>query len=157
MTSHDEASVEKPTKRRIASVYDAVAGRVGYEGFLSQTKPSKYRDTPSTSSTAVPPEEILYRRKNAPSRYEEDDVYSADRHLSKDERLPDSDLLKAIHAYAADFYGAETNDQGYKDFQSFDETALLAIGILLEEAANSAMDAEACTALLQPAEKHSYG
>jgi hypothetical protein len=48
-------------------------------------------------------------------------------------QLPESDLLKAIHAYASDFYS--TQPDGEKSFLSMDGTALLAMGILLEEMA----------------------
>ena len=88
----------------------------------------------SSSTVPVPPEEVLFRRKDAPERYEEDDFYWADRQLSCEQSLPDSDLLKAIHVYASDFYGRATIDKGLGDFESMNETALLAMGILLEEA-----------------------
>lgn len=91
----------------------------------------------------IRPEEVLFRRKNAPTRYEEDDVYFQERHLPSHLKLPDSDLLKAIHAYASDFYGSESlRRQGggkSKDWESMDETALTAMGILLEEAAAEAL------------------
>lgn len=45
-------------------------------------------------------------------------------------RLPDSDLLKAVHAFAGLFYEACGS---HFDFRSLDETALLACGVLLEE------------------------
>lgn len=45
-------------------------------------------------------------------------------------------MLKAIHAYASDFYASATGDRGKNDWRSLDETALLALGILLEEAAS---------------------
>lgn len=72
-------------------------------------------------------------------------------------RLPESDLCKGVHAYVSDFYGAlvmERRDEVKRrekerngglrkksaraqdamwNFRSMDETALLAIGILLEE------------------------
>lgn len=48
-------------------------------------------------------------------------------------RLPDSDLLKTIHTYASDFYSRATLNGGQGDFKSMDETALLALAILLEE------------------------
>ena len=74
-------------------------------------------------------------------------------------RLPDSDLLKAVHAYASDFYGAmrmaahesrkrpgRRRDNGggggysrSSDFGSLDETALLAFGVLLEESVAAAL------------------
>ena len=55
--------------------------------------------------------------------------------MTSEQRLPDSDLLKAIHAYASDFYSRATANGGLLDFESLDETALLGLGILLEEMA----------------------
>ena len=49
--------------------------------------------------------------------------------------MPESDLLKAIHTYASDFYGRATKSRGVVDFQSLDETALLGLGLLMEEMA----------------------
>ncbi|KAM0721771.1 hypothetical protein Q7P37_002696 [Cladosporium fusiforme] len=139
-------------RKRQATLYDAVAGRVGYEGFLhaGDESTSKYRDTITRSNVAVPPEEVLFRRKGAPVRYEEDDIYPVDRHLGPHQRLPDPDLLKAIHAYASDFY-ASTSDGGKLDFKSLDETALLAMGILLEEAAAEAVGKTGDLALVEDA------
>lgn len=68
-------------------------------------------------------------------RYEENDFYWADRHLKEGQILPESDLLKAIHMYASDYYDRSTTNKGVADFESLDETALLALGILLEEMA----------------------
>lgn len=145
-------------RRRVATLYDAVSGRVGYEGFLpSNPKASKHRDTTSTSTTPLPPEEVLFKRKHAPLRYEEDDIYfRAYRNLSQDpgngKALPESDLLKVLHVYASELYasasssrssskakakgrgeGREGQTDGVRGFYSLDETALLALGILLEE------------------------
>ena len=86
----------------------------------------------------IPPDEVLFRRLGAPERDIHDDYYWADRHLSEKQVLPDSDLLKAIHSYAADFYNA-MGDKGRVNFLSMDETALLAIGILLEETADEVL------------------
>jgi hypothetical protein len=138
-------------RRREASLYDAVAGRVGYEGFLGEDPPTKNRDTVSRSNIAVPPEEVLFRRRGAPIRYEEDDIYCADRHLEPHQRLPDSDLLKTIHAYASDFYANAVPDGGEPGFKSLDETALLAMGILLEEAAAEALGKTGDLALVEAA------
>ena len=55
--------------------------------------------------------------------------------MTDEQKLPDSDLLKAVHAYASDFYGRATRNKGAIDFESLDETALLGFGILLEEMA----------------------
>lgn len=48
--------------------------------------------------------------------------------------LPESDLLKNLHSYTSDFYSRVTKDGGKVDWRSLDETALIALGILLEEA-----------------------
>ena len=142
----------KRRRREQVSVYDAVAGRAGYEGFLTAPYPSKYRDTASTTTKPVPPEEVLFRRKGAPERYEENDIYFADRYLEPAQKLPDSDLLKALHVYAADFYAAATEKQGTYDWKSLDETALLALGILIEEAALEALGRTGDLALVEAAE-----
>lgn len=47
--------------------------------------------------------------------------------------MPDSDLLKAIHAYASDFFGKVLGEEARVSFGSLDETALIALGVLLEE------------------------
>jgi hypothetical protein len=59
------------------------------------------------------------------------------------ERLPDSDLLKAVHVYASDFYAraiaASEEDAMDVDYNSMDGTALLAMGLLLEESCRGKM------------------
>ncbi|KAI4227285.1 MAG: hypothetical protein LQ349_006733 [Xanthoria aureola] len=124
--------VEKP--RRQITVYDAVAGRISTHGFIPPVQQaSKNRDTLSSHHTAVPPEDVLFRRRHAPERYEEDDVYFAHENLSDSQELPDSDLLKAVHTYASDFYGKGLGSKAEVDFRSMDETALMCVGVLLEE------------------------
>ncbi|KAK4693497.1 hypothetical protein P7C71_g3915, partial [Lecanoromycetidae sp. Uapishka_2] len=115
--SQDSSGPKK--QKRQATVYDAVAG-ILVMTHVSPTVPN-------------PPEEVLFRRVGAPVRYEEADIYWADRHLSEEQKLPESDLLKAVHAYASDFYDRATVNHGIVDFESLDETALLGLGILLEE------------------------
>jgi hypothetical protein len=132
-----EDLIDKPQvivrKRRRITVYEAVAGKAGYESSLPHEKRSatKFRDTQTNSLQAVPPDEVLFRRRAAPERYEESDIYKAPEPKTP---LPDSDLLKYLHRYASEFYSKATPDKGETDFQSMDETALLALGILLEEA-----------------------
>jgi hypothetical protein len=96
------------------------------------------RSTASSSSSAVPPEAVLFRRKNAPPRYEETDSYFAS-DLLPPHSLPDSDLLKALHCYATEFYSRATADGGIGDWRSMDETALLALGLLMEEVCRDAL------------------
>ncbi|KAI9854829.1 MAG: hypothetical protein M1813_000845 [Trichoglossum hirsutum] len=128
---------EGKRQKRQATVYDAVAGRVSSTGFIpSAPLPSLHRDRPSSTLIAAPPEEVLFRRRNAPTRFAESDFYFANEHLPPTVKLPDSDLLKAIHTYASDFYARIS---GHWDWRSMDETALLAMGVLLEEAGRVAL------------------
>lgn len=78
---------------------------------------------------AIAPESVLFQRAAAPDRHEETDTYFASAEVAG--QLPDSDLLKALHVYAADFYTA--GREGGIDYRSLDETALLALGVLIEE------------------------
>lgn len=135
-----EPTREKRNVKREATVYDAVAGRVGVHGFLP-TIPfaSKNRDTLSSSTVPLPPEEVLFRRRAAPVRYEGTDFYFANENLPQNIQLPSSELLKAIHQYASDFYSHATTDGGQCDFRSLDETALIALGVLLEEEMKDAL------------------
>lgn len=142
---------EQSSKYRHPTVYDATAGekssswtqfflsntssgRISIGGFINNTPfIASSRDTASSSSTALPPESFLFRSKHAPTRYAESDIYFVNQR--KDLRdLPESDLLKALHSYSSDFYSRATVDGGEGDYQSLDETALIALGILLEEA-----------------------
>ncbi|UNI20641.1 hypothetical protein JDV02_006713 [Purpureocillium takamizusanense] len=161
-------------RRRLATVYDAVAGQVSVRQVF-QDEGEKHanqqqagiaasrRPTASATSAAnsvrhptrrvpIGPDEVLFRRRDAPQRYAEYDVYAAhERDLPRGGRgvLPESDLLKAIHTYTSRYYGAMQRGRAQRqrgqapqprmprhgvDERSMDETALLAFGILLEEA-----------------------
>ncbi|KAI3342501.1 hypothetical protein F4824DRAFT_446456 [Ustulina deusta] len=143
-------------RRRQASVYDAVAGRVtttrpivSYNSQRSRVKHHKRNAPDSRRNPILSPEEALFRRSGAPVRYAEKDIYQAHEGLPDGGRniLPDSDMLKSIHSYASHFYGdlpaikqvigTETGE-GVSE-RSMDETALLAFGILLEEASREAL------------------
>jgi hypothetical protein len=99
--------------------------------------------------STLAPEEVLFRRAGAPIRYAEKDIYYSHERLAQGGRdaLPDSDMLKAIHSYSSHFYCAmvpgDRGDVGLGqtsiDEQSMDETALLAFGMLLEEAGREAL------------------
>lgn len=95
------------------------------------------------------PEEVLFSRKRAPQRYAEKDIYFANESLPEAGRnvLPDSDMVKGVHGYASHFYealghrcaGEPRGDIGRVDERSMDETAILAFGILFEEAARDSL------------------
>jgi hypothetical protein len=112
---------------RAITVYDAVAGRAGLNGFLTQEQ----RCSENVLPTA--PEGVLLNRKTIPKDLISQ-AYNASEALPSSTKLPESEMLKAIHSYAADFYSSIAEEQGRYDFRSLDETALIAIGILLEEA-----------------------
>ena len=92
---------------------------------------------------------MLFRRKHAPPRYHEYDIYWAHEDLPHYGQglLPESNLLTSIHAYTSRFYEATAARLGPScsvgrrtiDERSMDETALLAFGILLEEAAREVL------------------
>jgi hypothetical protein len=125
--SKDPTQAPRSRRNREGNLYDAVAGRLGAEGFLGDN---------NRGLKPLRPDEVLYSRAGAPVRYEEDDEYTQHRHLPPD-ALPSSDLLKAIHAYVSDYYGSGHLGETSFDFESMDETALIAFGILLEETAAS--------------------
>jgi hypothetical protein len=95
------------------------------------------------------PLEVLLRRESAPTAGRAD-VYFADENLEVDQKLPDSELLKVLHAYSSDFYSMQTEDRGQCDFRSLDETALIALGVLLEEAAIQALGETGDMVLVEP-------
>ncbi|KAF2209372.1 hypothetical protein CERZMDRAFT_14299, partial [Cercospora zeae-maydis SCOH1-5] len=111
------------------NLYDAVAGRVGYEGLILDR-----------AGHPLPPDQVLFQRAGAPVRCAETDPYFAHHLLALDQRLPESDMLKAVHAYAADFYASGALGDCRFDLKSLDETALIALGILLEEAAAQSLE-----------------
>ncbi|KAL5001788.1 hypothetical protein BDV10DRAFT_181953 [Aspergillus recurvatus] len=135
----DDPSVERQRKRR-ANLYDAVAGRVNSHGFIP-AKPyaSRYRDTASSSSRPLPPEEVLFRRKGMPIRYEETDRYFAHETLPPDCPLPSSELLESIHSYTADFYDQAVSANGRANYYSMNGESLLFMGVLLEELAKESL------------------
>ncbi|KAF2178573.1 hypothetical protein K469DRAFT_695370 [Zopfia rhizophila CBS 207.26] len=121
---------DEPVPKRRATVFDATAGRVSQPGVipLQSVRSSKY-----TSAQPFRPDEVLFRQKNAPTRYAETDFYFANTHLGADQALPCSDLLNALHAYVSKFYASSSEKLSEKAWKSMDETALIALGILVEE------------------------
>ncbi|RDW81242.1 uncharacterized protein DSM5745_04799 [Aspergillus mulundensis] len=144
-----EPLTEKQRKRR-ANLYDAIAGRVNSHGFISaKSYASKYRDTASSSSRPIPPEEVLFRRKGMPVRYEETDTYFAHESLSSDRPLPSSELLEAIHSYTADFYDQAVRPNGRANHYSMNGRSLMFMGILLEELARESLGETGDLALVE--------
>ncbi|BFZ62819.1 hypothetical protein YB2330_003929 [Saitoella coloradoensis] len=144
------------TTRREATLYDALADRVTYNGFTAShkrsSKPKRPSHTSSSSGAGVvdtldggagarrttttfgllaknnhplPPDLVLRHRKHAPLAIP---VPS-----SSPPELPDPDLLFALHQYASDLYDRTRARNGRVGLGSMDETALLALGCLVEE------------------------
>lgn len=147
-----------PLTLTITQTYQWVPGRVTLNLALSDSETASGRSKRRLSATAgryssrnpkLAPEEALFRRKNAPVRYAEQDIYWANEDLPDGGRrhLPDASLLKSVHGYASRFYEAAAARLGPRcvvgtriiDERSMDETALLAFGILLEEAAREGL------------------
>jgi len=141
--SHETTQQPEAKTRRIATLYDAVAGMVGLHGFLTNHQHKSKTVKPSA------PEEVLLRRVNAPDQIPFE-YYNADEELSRDQKLPDSDLLKDVHAYVSDFYELTNAPRDRYDFRSLDETALLAMGILLEEACKEPLGASGDMVFTEP-------
>ncbi|CAI7667954.1 unnamed protein product [Penicillium viridicatum] len=147
----EEAPDDKPSRhiRRRANVYDVIAGRVNPRGVNApRTVTSQYRDT-TAGARSLRPEELLYRKQNIPAESIEEKIYFAHENLPSDQSLPSSDLLETIHAYAADYYEYATADNGKDDHQTMDETALLALGILIEEMAKEELGETGDLALVE--------
>ncbi|RDA93726.1 hypothetical protein CP533_0215 [Ophiocordyceps camponoti-saundersi (nom. inval.)] len=139
MITSSSGSEAEPTgvvmdRRRVATVFDAVEGMVDASIVHSNGNAAvKY----SARNQPLTPDEVLFRRKTAPQRYEGYDIYRAHVDLPQGGlgALPDSDMLRAIHSYVRRFYKSLAPGKAPNvNERSMDETALLAFGILLEEA-----------------------
>lgn len=139
----DYSKPDPDNKNVYYSVYDAIAGRVINRNYreLNEFGQNWEAESFRTTDPRLPPDEILFRRTNAPPRYEEEDFYPAHQNLPEG-ALPPSELLRSVHKYASSYYEAMAKRVGPEgmmgertiDEKSMDETALLAFGILLEEA-----------------------
>ncbi|KAK3378606.1 hypothetical protein B0H63DRAFT_252329 [Podospora didyma] len=157
----------RKNRGRQINLYDAVAGRVTLnERVRVQGKDKLVRNTRrglhGSKDARLAPDEVLFRRSNAPPRYAEKDIYWASDELPDGGAyiLPESDLLKSIHVYACKYYEEMSLRLGSPsvigsrliDERSMDETALLAFGILLQEAGRDALGRRGDLALTEPAE-----
>ncbi|KAF1929591.1 uncharacterized protein M421DRAFT_124581 [Didymella exigua CBS 183.55] len=108
-------------------------GRVTQAGLVGNVRDVK------SSRQPLRPDEVLFKQANAPVRYEETDYYNAHTRLPGDQRLPDGELLAAIHAYVSKLYSRTTEGDSQPAWKCMDETALIAFGILMEETAREVL------------------
>ncbi|KAK7180572.1 hypothetical protein DPSP01_006406 [Paraphaeosphaeria sporulosa] len=129
-----------------STVYDAVAGRVTQSGVYEPTATEQKRAT-----LRLRPDEVLFKQRRAPPRYEEADYYFAHRKLPSSQALPSSDLLSALHEYIAQLYDCNFSQDRKESgsWKSMDETALIAFGVLLEEAMKATLGERGHLALVE--------
>ncbi|KAK6530053.1 hypothetical protein TWF694_003427 [Orbilia ellipsospora] len=122
---HDSTPKRRPTLTPYAhttsNVYAASSSLLTIEG----------RPLSPSHSKPASADEILFHNPKDPNFTLPESVDKILRDENVTASLPDSDLLKAIHAYAADFYAAKGWDT--VTGRCMDESALLAMGVLLEE------------------------
>lgn len=95
---------------------------------------------------------MLFKKANAPIRYEETDYYFAHEKLPAEQQLPTGDLLSAVHAYIAKFFARNPCPEMEKAWKCMDETALIAFGILLEETTREVLGETGDLALTEAAD-----
>jgi hypothetical protein len=105
------------------------------------------------SKQPLRPDEVLFKQSNAPPRYEETDYYQAHTRLPAGQQLPSGDLLSAIHAYISKLYSRTGDEDEPETWKCMDETALIAMGILLEETAREALGDTGDFAFLEAADE----
>lgn len=116
-----------------------VLGRINRNRFIGRSHKSRWRHHLSSSNAPSSSRNFLHS-KDQPEETEDEGFGLKDADfMSFDTRLPESDLLEAIHTYSSHFYANIVDNHRSNDFASMDETALIAMGILLEELANHSL------------------
>jgi hypothetical protein len=118
--------------------------QAGLIGNITDTKSSKQ---------PLRPDEVLFKQSNAPPRYEETDYYQAHTQLPAGQQLPTGELLSAIHAYISKLYSRTGDGADPQTWKCMDETALIALGILMEETAREALGETGDFAFLEAADE----
>lgn len=90
---------------------------------------------PKAGKKPLRPDEVLYKRKKAPVRYQENDYDPAHTKLPADQQLPSGELVTAIHTYLSRRYAKAERGRLRVPWKYMRETALIAMGILMEETA----------------------
>jgi hypothetical protein len=149
--SVDNAIVfERPVKTRRSNIYEAVTGKQVYkvsestqanvvEGNVTRAGRIGNITDVKASTQSLRPDEVLFKQKNAPIRYEETDYYFDHANLPAEQPLPPGELLSTLHAYIAKLYSRTECFEMEKVWKCMDGTALIAFGILMEETVREAL------------------
>ncbi|KAI4618404.1 hypothetical protein J4E80_005002 [Alternaria sp. BMP 0032] len=143
-------------RKRRSTVYDAVKRRVARTGLIHNIS------DPKASRKPLRPDEVLFKRKNAPIRYEEDDYYPAHNKLPPDQKLPSGDLATAMKAYVERLWLKTGRRRRFsrklmrRTWRGLNETALIALCILMEETARDALGETGDLAFTEAAEEHEH-
>jgi hypothetical protein len=135
----------------------SIIERIGASGFLDfeERNLSNQRDEWGDRNHYAP-HEVLLGSAGVPKGDEDDLEIMYGQYLANlppKLELPESDILKAIHAYTSDLFSVIPSKE--KGYMSMDHTALLAAGILLEEMAVEALGETGYLALLESARMQS--
>ena len=84
--------VSCPMRRYVSILKLTHVGRVTSRGLVGETNDKTRHSDTNHNAKPISPEEVLFRKKAAPTRFEETDFYFAHEQLPASRRLPDSDL-----------------------------------------------------------------
>ncbi|KAF1815929.1 hypothetical protein P152DRAFT_471302 [Eremomyces bilateralis CBS 781.70] len=122
---------QKP-KTRQATIFDACAGRVSGRGKLVRDV-REDQNTRSGRKIRLAPEEALLKRYCAPDGLESSALYFSGTSDLRPDLIPDSELLRAIHHYTTHLFKGLGAGESDPCWGAFDGTAMLALGVLVEE------------------------
>jgi len=126
------------------SIYDLAAGKV--------RRKSRHANYGFGGEVTVPypPVEFYFDRKRVKTGDEDEDSRLYWRREVDKHKLPPSDLLWAIHRNASQFFSKKGDDH----LKFMDESALLAVGVLLEETMKQSLGKSGHLAFLEPDDEH---
>lgn len=105
-----------------------ISGRLNRQGSTFHSYTSRWRRNVSSTRAVRPSNDIL-------SRLQGDDNLGdwCNEETLDDVPLPESEIIEAIQSYAGHFYANTTDSRRTEHFSSMNGSALIAMGVLLEE------------------------
>lgn len=105
-----------------------ISGRVNNQRLTSRLNKSRWRRNASSIRDIRASNQILSRLDG-----DKDLEDWIDDETPDDVPLPESDIIEAVQSYAGHFYANTTDSRRTEQFSSMDGSALIAVGVLLEE------------------------